>query len=235
MSRDRAVVTGASRGIGRACAEALFRNGYEVTGTYLRSEESAHELEAMGISMVRCDVRSYDDVHQLAERLSGTEILVNNAGIAQEMLFTDITEEMWDDMFAVNCKGAYNFIHAFLPSMIHRKYGRIVNISSVWGEVGASCEVHYSASKAALIGLTRALAKETGPSGITVNCITPGVIDTDMNKCYDEQTMRQLAEETPLCRLGTAEDVANAVVFLCSREASFITGEILGVNGGFGR
>ncbi len=230
-----AVVTGASRGIGRACAIALKNGGFDVFGTYLQSNDKAEELEKHGITMVKCDVRSYDQVHAFAAECPPADVLVNNAGIAQDALFTDISEEMWDNMFAVNCKGAYNFIHAFLPAMIRKKYGRIINISSIWGEAGASCEVHYSASKAALIGLTKALAKEVAPSGITVNCLTPGVINTDMNSCYTQEAMDALVEETPVSRLGTAEDVANAVMFLSSPASGFITGEVLGVNGGFGR
>ncbi|MBQ5330978.1 MAG: 3-oxoacyl-ACP reductase FabG [Oscillospiraceae bacterium] len=230
----KAVVTGASRGIGKAVAEALLKQGYDVTGTYIHSGEEAEKMRRKGIAMLKCDVRDYDAVHELAEELHGAHVLVNNAGIAEEALFTDITPQMWDDMFDVNVKGVYNFCHAFVPSMVHEKYGRIINISSVWGEVGASCEVHYSAAKAAVIGFTKALAKELAPSGITVNCIAPGVIDTDMVRVFDDEVLKELAEETPVGRLGTPEDIACGAVFLASPAASFVTGQVLGINGLFG-
>ncbi len=230
----KAVVTGASRGIGKAVAEALLKQGYDVTGTYIHSGEEAEKMRRKGIAMLKCDVRDYDAVHELAEELHGAHVLVNNAGIAEEALFTDITPQMWDDMFDVNVKGVYNFCHAFVPLMVHEKYGRIINISSVWGEVGASCEVHYSAAKAAVIGFTKALAKELAPSGITVNCIAPGVIDTDMVRVFDDEVLKELAEETPVGRLGTPEDIACGAVFLASPAASFVTGQVLGINGLFG-
>lgn len=230
-----ALITGVTRGIGRECAVQLKNLGFEVIGTYIKSESKAAELREMGITAVKCDSRSFEAVHALAAECGNVSVLVNNAGIAEDSLFTDITEEMWDNMFAINCKGVYNFCHAFVPQMIRRKYGRIINISSIWGEVGAACEVHYSAAKAAVIGFTKALAKELAPSGITVNCITPGVIDTDMNSIYDKDTMRSLADETPVGRLGTPADIANAVKFLADERSSFITGQIIGVNGLFGQ
>ena len=158
---------------------------------------------------------------------------MNNAGVALIRLFTDTDETSWDRLFDVNVKGAYHCLQAVLPGMISRQEGAVVNISSMWGEVGASCEAAYAASKAALIGLTKALAKELGPSGIRVNCVTPGTIDTEMNAELDEETRAALAEETPLCRLGEAEDVAKAVLFLAGEQASFITGQVLGVSGGY--
>lgn len=159
--------------------------------------------------------------------------LVNNAGIAEQIMFCDITEEKWDRMFAVDVKGVYNCIQAALPDMIHNKSGRIINISSMWGITGASCEVHYSAAKAAVIGMTKALAKELGPSGITINAIAPGVISTEMNGNISEEIMTELKEETPLGRIGTPEDIAETAIFLASPKASFITGEVISVNGGF--
>ena len=172
-------------------------------------------------------------VKQIEGDLGQITVLVNNAGIAEQALFSDITEEMWDRMFGVNVKGAYNCTQAVLPHMIHNKYGRIINVSSMWGISGASCEVHYSASKAALIGFTKALAKEVGLSGITVNCVAPGVIATEMNGHLSEDIIEELKNETPLNRIGTPEDVAEAIFFLASDKASFITGQTLSVDGGF--
>ena len=160
-------------------------------------------------------------------------ILINNAGISRFGLFTDIGEEEWDEVMDTNCKGMYLCCKEALPHMISDKDGAIVNISSMWGQVGASCEVHYSASKAAVIGLTKALAKELGPSNVRVNCVAPGVIQTDMLANVAPDIQRELAEDTPLMRLGTPGDIAKTVCFLCSREAGFITGQVLGVNGGF--
>ena len=167
-------------------------------------------------------------------RLAGpVDVLVNNAGIAQQKLFTDITEDDWRRMFAVDVDGVFRCCQCALPHMIHEKSGCIINIASIWGEIGASCEVHYSAAKAAVIGLTKALAKELGPSHIRVNCVSPGVIDTEMNAMFDEETMRDLCESTPLGRIGSPEDIAAAVSFLASDAASFITGQTLSVNGLF--
>ena len=229
-----AVITGATRGIGRGCAELFMANGYAVTGIYRSRSDIADEMSAKGFDMHCCDISDSESVEQLRGKLYGhTDVLVNCAGIAAQKLFTDITPDEWDRMYAVNVKGAYNMCRLLLPGMINRKYGRIINISSMWGEVGASCEVHYSASKAALIGMTKALAKEAGPSGITVNCVSPGVIDTDMNSCHDEETMRQLMEETPMGRIGTPYDVARTVLFLADEGSDFITGQVIGVNGGY--
>ena len=159
--------------------------------------------------------------------------LVNNAGIARQMLFTDITDEDWDDMIGVHLSGTFRCCRAFLPEMIRRREGTIINISSMWGQTGASCEVHYSAAKAGVIGLTKALAKEVGLSGITVNCIAPGAIRTAMLDGFSEEELAVLAEDTPVGRIGTPEDVAAAAVFLAGDNARFITGQILGVNGGY--
>ncbi|MGN0674659.1 MAG: elongation factor P 5-aminopentanone reductase [Oscillospiraceae bacterium] len=237
------LITGASRGIGRAAAVAFAKNGYNVAVNYNNSEKAAEklckELNQYGVKAeyFQSDVADKSAVNKMVRKIEADfgkiSVLVNNAGIAEQALFSDITEEMWDRMFAVNVKGAYNCTQAVLPHMIHNKYGRIINISSMWGISGASCEVHYSASKAALIGFTKALAKETGLSGITVNCIAPGVIATEMNGHLSKEIMDELKDETPLNRIGTPEDVADAIVFFASDKASFITGQVLSVDGGF--
>ena len=186
---------------------------------------------------VRADVSKADEVDflfsEVEKAFGGADILVNNAGIAQQKLFTDITMQDYDKMFDCNVKSVFNCCQRALPHMIHNKYGRIINISSMWGVAGASCEVHYSASKAAVIGMTKALAREVAPSGITVNCIAPGVIDTPMNKGFDSETMDCLKDETPVGRIGSPEEVAKAVKFFAERDSGFITGQILGVDGGF--
>lgn len=237
------LITGASRGIGRAAAAAFARNGYNVAVNYCKSKEKAtdlaDELNGYGVmaAAYQADVSDKTAVGEMfgkaEQELGRISVLVNNAGIAEQILFSDITEEKWDRMFAVNVKGAYNCTQAALSSMIHEKYGRIINVSSMWGISGASCEVHYSASKAALIGFTKALAKELGLSGITVNCIAPGVIGTDMNSAISGEILEELKEDTPLNRIGTPEDVAAAILFLASDKASFITGQTLSVDGGF--
>lgn len=236
-SKQTVLITGASRGIGRECAAAFAEAGYNVAAVYLNSREAAEELrEKTGCEIFRCDVRDHFEAKKVcdaaAEKFGGIDVLVNNAGIAEQALFSDITEKMWDNMFDVNVKGVYNFTHAALPFMIHEKYGRIINISSMWGQTGGSCEVHYSAAKAAVIGLTKALAKETGLSGITVNCIAPGVIDTDMNAHLTPDIIDELRDETPVNRIGTPYDIARTALFLADERAGFITGQIIGVNGG---
>ena len=237
------LITGAAGGIGRAAALAFARDGYNVAVHYNKSqaaaEELCRELESMGVKAVpvQADISDSPAVEKMLTNVRaaiGTVgVLVNNAGIAEQALFSDITEEMWDRMFDINVKGAYLCAKAVLPDMIHEKCGRIINISSMWGISGASCEVHYSASKAALIGFTKALAKEVGLSGITVNCIAPGVIDTKMNGHLSPDIMEELKNETPLNRIGTPEDVAEAILFLASERSSFITGQVLSVDGGF--
>lgn len=232
------LISGASRGIGRECAVRFAKAGYNVAALYNRSGEAAESLKKeIGCEIFRCDVGDsasvIEAVRAVERTFGGADILINNAGIAEQALFSDISEEMWDNMFNINVKSVYRLTHAVLPHMIHNKDGRIINISSMWGQVGASCEVHYSASKAAVIGFTKALAKEVGLSGITVNCICPGVIDTDMNAHLDGETMEYLREETPLSRLGTPADIADTALFLAGSGGSFITGQIIGVNGGF--
>ena len=237
------VITGSARGIGAAAAALFADIGYNVIINYNTSGAEAlalcEKITAGGgkAIAVQADVSKMSEAKRLfdeAKKAFGTvDILVNNAGIAQQKLFTDITEADYDRMFDCNVRGVFNCCQCALPDMIHNKYGRIINISSMWGVVGASCEVHYSASKAAVIGMTKALAREVAPSGITVNCIAPGVIDTPMNKGFDEETLAALREETPVGRLGTPEDVARAIRFLADEKSSFITGQTLGIDGGF--
>lgn len=239
-----ALVTGASRGIGRAIASALGAAGYSVAINYLHSEDAARSLaaelrEQFGIpaEVFCCDVSEEAQVTAMfgaiADTLGNVDLLVNNAGISRQQLFTDITAEQWDRLFAVDVRGVFLCSRAALPAMIHKKRGSIINISSIWGITGASCEVHYSAAKAAVIGLTKALAKEVGPSGIRVNCVAPGVVDTEMNNQLDVTAMASLREETPLGIIGNCGDIADAVVFLASEKAGFITGQVLSPNGGF--
>jgi 3-oxoacyl-[acyl-carrier protein] reductase len=236
-------ITGASRGIGRACALKFAENGYTVCANYYNNDEKAQSLkngiEAKGGScqLYKFDVSDAEKAKQAVENAVAVfgkiDVLINNAGISSYEFFDSLSEEEWTRTFDVNTKGAFNCAKYASVSMLHTHSGRIINISSVWGLVGASMEVHYSASKAALIGLTKALAKELGPSNITVNCICPGVIATDMNRVHSEETIEKLKEETPLMRIGEPEDVANLAFFLSEDEASFITGQVISVDGGF--
>lgn len=237
-----ALITGASRGIGRACALRFAENGYSVAAVYLENDAKAQSLKDEIVraggecEIFKCDVadsyRVSEVVNSVAERFGKVDVLINNAGIAGQKLFDEITDAQYDRMFAVNSKGCFNFSREVSKIMLKNHFGRIINISSMWGTVGASMEVHYSASKAAVIGLTKALARELGPSGITVNCIAPGVIDTDMNACHSEETIRELIDSTPVMRLGTPDDVAHLAVFLASDKAGFITAQVIGVDGG---
>lgn len=231
------LITGASRGIGKEICEKFSRNGYRVFLNYNKSEKEAQKLaEETGAVLVKADVSKSDEVNKMAEfiheKYGKIDVLVNNAGISQIKLFTDITEYDWDNMFDVNMKGMFLVTKAFTGDMISNKKGKIINISSMWGITGGSCEVHYSASKAAVIGFTKALAKEMGPSNITVNCVAPGVIDTEMNSHLSKEDMEELKYETPLCRIGTVSDVAKTVFFLASDNADFITGQVINVDGG---
>lgn len=238
-----AFVTGGSRGIGRAVVRRLAAEGYAVGINYLHSREQAEALAAelreqgCGALAVQGDVADGEAVtaavRQVEAAFGPVTALVNNAGIAQNDLFQDTPEELWRRMFAVHADGAFHTIQAVLPHMLHEKAGGIVNISSIWGLRGASCEVAYAASKAAVIGLTRSLAMELAPSHIRVNCVAPGVIETDMVKGLGEETIASLADQTPAGRLGAPEDVAKAVAFLLREDADFITGQVLTVDGGF--
>ncbi|MCH5191359.1 MAG: 3-oxoacyl-ACP reductase FabG [Oscillospiraceae bacterium] len=237
-----AVITGAGRGIGAAAALRLARDGFGVAVCYNNSFDGAEkivaEISSAGGSAKAYRMNIIDSaevnavIEQIEREIGEIAVLVNNAGIAEQALFTDITDEMWHRMIETNLSGAFYCSRAVLPFMIRRKSGKIINIASIWGETGGSCEVHYSAAKAGLIGMTKALAKEVGLSGITVNCVSPGVILTHMTAHFDSDTMNALKEETPLNRIGTPEDVAGAVAFLASPEADFITGQDIPVNGG---
>lgn len=237
-----ALITGASRGIGRAVALRLARDGYTVALNYRADEQAALStaqiLQALGGDGMLCQADVADEqavrrmVAAVEKQYGHIDLLVNNAGIAQQKLFTDLTSDEWKRMMDVHVNGAFYACSAALPSMIRRQSGSIINIASMWGETGASCEVHYSTAKAALIGFTRALAKEVGPSGIRVNCVSPGAVDTDMMADFSDADKQTLAEDTPLCRIGKPEEIASAVAFLASAEASFITGQVLSVNGG---
>lgn len=233
-----ALITGASGGIGAAIAEALAADGFfPVLHCNSHPEGMQEKARKLGGFAVQADLADVSQIIRMTEEIlqqtGRVDVLVNNAGISVSGLLTDIDAETRLRLFSVNVLGAIECTRALLPQMVHRKSGCILNISSMWGQVGASCEVDYSAAKAALIGFTKALAQEVAPSDIRVNCIAPGVIRTPMLDGYDEQTLSDLAEETPLGRLGTPEDVAHAAAFLCSDRADFITGQILGVNGGF--
>lgn len=231
------VITGGSRGIGAACAEVFSQNGDRVFIIYEKNDICADEVaKKTGATPIKADISNEADVKRAADTISamcgGVDVLVNNAGIAEIKLFNDITAEDWDRVFSVNVKGAFLMTKAFLSDMINKKSGKIINISSIWGQTGASCEVHYSASKAALIGFTKALAKELAPSGICVNCVAPGVIETEMNSSLDDETIDALCEEIPLMRIGTPLETAKTVLFLASDAADYITGQVLSVNGG---
>ena len=242
MEHHTVLITGASRGIGGAAARLFAEQGWDVALGYqtkkAEAEALAAQLAALGVRAmaVGADVADAAQVNAMFAAVEGqlgpVDVLVNNAGIAQIGLFTDLTEEQWDRVMDVNCKGVYLCCRRALPAMIAAHRGSIINLSSMWGQVGASCEVAYSAAKAAVIGLTKALAKEVGPSGIRVNCVAPGVIATDMNAALTAEDIAALAEETPLCRIGTAEEAAQAILWLADEKSAFVTGQVLAPNGG---
>ena len=243
MHKKNVLVTGSSRGIGRACALAFAEAGYHVFINCRNSTDRLISLEKEildadgSCTKVPDDVGNPDTVRSIFSTISaacgGLDVLVNNAGIPHFGLLSDMTDAEWKNLIDTNLSSCFYTCREVIPGMVSAKSGRIINIGSVWGKLGASCEAAYSAAKAGISGLTMALSKELGPSGITVNCVLPGVIETDMNSNLSEDALKELAENTPLMRLGTPDDVAETVLFLASEKASFITGELIGVGGGF--
>lgn len=237
------IVTGASKGIGAATAILFAEHHYNVVINYNESFQSAsllaRSLSSRGLSAVpmKASVANRLEVELMIKetvyKFGGVDVLVNNAGIACQGLITDIDEYDTDRIFDIDLKGVYNCCRAVTPVMVNQKSGKIINISSMWGQVGASCEVAYSAAKAGVIGLTKALAKELAPSGITVNAIAPGLIETNMNSNISIEDLNAFVEEIPLGRMGGADEIANAVYFLAGEHADYITGQVLGVNGGY--
>lgn len=237
-----ALVTGGARGIGSAICRSLAKDGFKIAINYNNSEKEATALknelsEITEVDIFKCDVSDSNSVNamflEISQKLGNVNVLINNAGIAEQVLFTDITDEMWQKMINTNLSGAFYCSREALKNMVNEKNGVIINIASMWGEVGASMEIHYSTAKAGLIGMTKALAKEVGLSGVRVNAVSPGVVLTDMMNAFSEEDKEILKDETPLNTLGTPEDIADAVSFLVSDKARFITGQVLSVNGGF--
>lgn len=231
-------ITGGSRGIGAACVRAFSEAGWKVAFSYRSRTEDAERVAAQtGALAIQSDLTSREQVNacaaQIRETFGTIGAVVCNAGVAQQKMFCDLTDADWDFVMDNNLRSVFYTIQAALPDLVHEKDGAIVTVSSVWGVTGASCESHYAASKAGLIGLTKSLAHELGLSGIRVNCVAPGVIDTEMNQMHDADVLQQLAEDTDLGRLGRAEEVARTIRYLCSKDASFVTGQVLGVTGGF--
>lgn len=229
--KQKVLITGASRGIGFAMAKRFAEAGYAVYALWHNQKEQLDEIGAPDITPVHGDVADAASVAAVRDAVGAVDILVNNAAISRFGLITDLSEAEWDEMMAVNLKSVFLLSKAFLPDMIRRRSGKIINVSSIFGAVGGSCEVAYSAAKAGVIGFTKALAKEVGPSGIQVNCIAPGVIDTAMNARLSAEDLAALRDETPLGRLGTPDDVANLALFLAGDK--FITGEVLHIGGGY--
>ncbi|HGM1575275.1 TPA: SDR family oxidoreductase [Clostridioides difficile] len=243
MKKKTVLITGGARGIGKAMSKAFAKESYNVLVNFNKSENEAKELYTIlneknfSVKLFKANISNREDVEDMVDycikEFGGLDVLVNNAGVSQDKLFTDITDEDWDNMMNINLKGSFYCSQVALKYMISEKKGNIINISSIWGISGASCEVHYSITKAGIIGMTKALAKEVGPSNIRVNSIAPGVINTDMLSGYNEEDIDALVEETPLMRLGTPEDIANCAIFLASDKSNFITGQVISPNGGF--
>lgn len=240
--KKTALVTGGAKGIGAGIVRKLCEDGFSVAVNYNSSEQRAlalcSELVSSGYDVfpIKCDVSSSSEVKKMVievkEHFGSIDVLVNNAGVSLWGLFDTVRDSEWDNTLNINLKGAFNCSREVLPLMLSNKYGRIINISSVWGQVGASCEAVYSASKAGIIGLTKALAKEYAPSKITVNCVSPGVIDTEMMNRFTEEEKAAVCEEIPMGRMGSVRDVALAVSFFAGETSSYVTGQVLGVNGG---
>ena len=237
------IITGASRGIGKTMAIAFALKGYNVLINYNHSKVEAIKLykklqdKKLSVKIYQADISKRKEADEMIDfsikHFNGIDVLINNAGISQTKLFTDISENEWDNMININLKGVFNCTQSVLRYMLREKKGKIINISSIWGMVGASCEVHYSAAKAGIIGLTKALAKELGPSNIQVNCIAPGVIKTEMLDEFSLDEINDLKNEIPLGRLGKPKDIAACALFLASSASDYITGQIISPNGGF--
>lgn len=235
----KVLITGGTRGIGLACVKAFAEAGYDTAVVYRNSEASANELKAKyGTEVYKCDLADREDLLFVLGKIKsdfpeGFDVIINNAGISSRKMMCDISDNEWDDMLAVTLTAPFIITRELSPFMVKRGNGRIINISSIWGEHGASCEVHYSAAKAGLIGLTKASAMELAPSGVIVNCICPGVIDTDMNADLTDSEREELKNSIPLCRFGAAEEVAKTALFLASESSGYMIGQILTVDGGF--
>ena len=226
------VITGGSRGIGAAAVELFAQKGYRVTFLYEKNHEDAKAVaEKCGATAICCDVADAQAVKKAFEAMGDVDILVCNAGICYSGLMNSMAEAEWDRIFAVNVKGIYNCVNSAMPSFLKKQAGSIVTVSSMWGQVGASCEVAYSATKGAVIAMTKALAKELGPSGVRVNCVAPGVVLTDMCATVAPEILSEMAADTPVGRNGTPMDIAQAIFYLAN--ADFITGQVLPVNGGY--
>lgn len=236
------IITGASRGIGKTMAVLFAIKGYNVLINYNHSENEAFKLynrlqeKGLNIALFKADVSKREQVDAMVDNCISSfgkvDILINNAGISQQKVFIDISEHEWDEMVNINLNGVFNCSQSVLRYMINQKKGKIINISSIWGMVGAACEVHYSAAKAGVIGLTKALSKELGPSNIQVNCIAPGIVKTDMMSSFSEDELNELKDATPLMRLGKSKDIAACALFLASENTDFITGQVISSNGG---
>lgn len=231
------LITGGTRGIGEALVKTFSVAGYRVMLNYIKSDDKAYKLkDEYDAVLLKYDITKEDNINKMCDFITseygGIDVLINNAGVSLIKMLQDTESEDYDFIFNTNMKSAYMLTRKTVPYMINKKSGKIINISSMWGIRGASCETVYSASKAAIIGFTKALSKELGPSNINVNCIAPGVILTDMNKSLDKETLDGLKEETPLERLGTPLDIAKTALFLASEDSSFITGQVICVDGG---
>lgn len=243
MNKKTVIVTGGSRGIGKAIVTKFATNGHNVVINYNRSNEEANDLykelinKGCNVRLFKADITNRAEVDLMTSfcvnEFGSIDVLVNNAGMAESKLFTDILDMHWEKMMDVNVKGTFNCSQSALRFMMPEKSGNIINISSIWGMVGASMEVHYSTSKAAIIGFTKALAKELGPSGIRVNCIAPGIVDTDMMSDFTAEEKDDLKMATPLQCLGQPDDIAEVAYFMASGSTGFLTGQVISPNGGF--
>lgn len=231
---EKVIVTGGTRGIGKAISVLFAQNGYDVVATYCKNDAAADELASSckGITVIKCDVADKDALKTLISQHSDADVLINNAGVSLIAPFDSVTYEQAKRLYDVDFFGTIEASRLILPHMLHRKKGVIINISSVWGRRGASCEVDYSAAKAGVIGFTSALAKEIGPSGIRVNCICPGIVDTEMNGDLSYDDVMAFTDEVPLERMAAPKEIAEVALFLASDAASYVTGAVIDVNGG---